>query len=201
MLTTVMLHPATAHFAIVLPLVALIFGLTYLITKTETMSKVAARTTLFAAIAVIGVWYTGSKAGPEIYDYLDAAGKADLIAHKSLGLYLAIAMGIIALIQVLGCRMQKRILETVAIVLLIGATATIFYQGKMGGELVYEHGTPFKSSGIMDSLKDAAQSAEATEDDEEKIEAYEDAIDDIDSLSEEVDALYGIAPEASEDEE
>jgi len=201
MLTTVMLHPATAHFAIVLPFVALIFGLTYLITKTETMSKVAARTTLFAAIAVIGVWYTGSNAGPEIYNYLDAAGKADLIAHKNLGLNIAIAMGIIALIQVLGCRMKKRFLEIIAIVLLIGATATIFYQGKMGGELVYEHGTPFKSSKIMDSLKNAAQSAEETEDNEEKVEIYEDAIDDIDSFSEEVNTLYGFAPEASEDEE
>jgi len=165
------------------------------------MSKVAARTTLVAAIAVIGVWYTGSKAGPEVYEYLSNAGQATLIAHKKLGLYLAIAMGIIALIQVLGCRMKKRVLETVAIVLLIGATATIFYQGKEGGELVYEHGTPFKSSGIMDTLQEAVQSADEADEDEDKVEVYEDAIDDISILSEEVDALYGIEPKASDDEE
>jgi len=55
------IHPATVHFAMVLPLVASVFGLAYLYTRTELMSKIAARTTLVAALAMIAVWYTGSQ--------------------------------------------------------------------------------------------------------------------------------------------
>jgi len=83
-----MIHPASVHFAMVLPVVAAAFGLIYLVGKNEMMSKIAARTTLVAAIAMIVAWYTGSKAGPEIFDYLSKAGKEELLEHKALGLYL-----------------------------------------------------------------------------------------------------------------
>ena len=186
-----MLHPATVHFAMVLPVVASVFGLVYLYSRTEIMSKISARTTLVAALAMIGVWYTGSQAGPQIFDYLSQAGKHELLEHKELGLYLAIAMSIIAVIQIIGCRMKKIAIQAVAIVLLLGATATTLIQGKHGGEIVYNHGMPFKAYMIVDSLKEAYQTADAADDDSEKVEAYEDALDDIQSLSDDVDSLYG----------
>lgn len=186
-----MLHPATVHFAMVLPVVASVFGLVYLYSRTEIMSKISAKTTLVAALAMIGVWYTGSQAGPQIFDYLSQAGKHELLEHKKLGLYLAIAMGIIAVIQIIGCRMKKIAIQAVAIVLLLGATATTLIQGKHGGEIVYNHGMPFKAYMIVDSLKEAYQTADAADDDSEKVEAYEDALDDIQSLSDDVDSLYG----------
>lgn len=194
-----MLHPATSHFAIVLPVVASVFGLIYLLTRTEGMSKISSRATLIAALAMIGVWYSGSQAGPEIYDYLSSGGKEELLEHKELGLYLAIAMSIIALIKILGCKMKKFAIEAVAVVLLLGASATTFIQGKMGGELVYNYGMPFKAYMMQDTLREAVNVAEGTEDADEKIEAYEDAIDDIESISEEVDKIYGKS-EHEEDE-
>jgi uncharacterized membrane protein len=197
-----MLHPATAHFAMVLPVVASVFSLIYLVNKSEIFSKIAARVTLFAALAMIGVWYTGSQAGPQIYDYLSEAGQQTLVAHKNLGLYLAIAMGVIALLQIVGCKLRKPILQTLATLALLGATAVTFAQGKMGGELVYNHGTPFKSYMIMDSLVEAVATAQEEEEESAKIEAYEDAIDDINMLSEEVDIMYGnpIAEQSDEEE-
>jgi len=147
-----MIHPATAHFAMVLPVVASAFGVAYLISKKEIMSKIAARTTLVAALAMIGVWYTGSQAGPLIYNYLDAAGKHELLEHKQLGLYLAIAMGIIALLQIAGCRLKKFALEALAILLLIGAMFTTFLQGKHGGEIVYDYGKPFQMEQLTNYL-------------------------------------------------
>ena len=194
------IHPATVHFAMVLPLVASFFGLAYLYTRTELMSKIAARTTLVAALAMIAVWYTGNQAGPQIFDYLSEAGQHELKEHKELGLYLAIAMGIIALIQMAGCKLKKFSLEVIAILLLLGATATTFLQGKHGGEIVYNYGMPFKAYMIEDSLHEATANAEATEDCDEKIEAYEDAIDDITSLSEEVDTIYGNTPKTQEND-
>lgn len=147
-----MIHPATVHFAMVLPVVASAFGVAYLISRKEIMSKIAARTTLVAAIAMIGVWYTGSQAGPLIYNYLDAAGKHELLEHKQLGLYLAITMGIIALLQIAGCRLKKFALEALAILLLIGAMFTTFLQGKHGGEIVYDHGKPFQMEQLTNYL-------------------------------------------------
>ncbi len=189
-----MLHPASVHFAMVLPLVAATFGVVYLVIKTESMSKISSRLTLIAAIAMIGVWYTGNQAGPQIYEYLSEAGKHELLEHKELGLYLAIAMGIIAILKIIGCRMKKFALEALAVVLLLGVTATTFLQGKDGGEIVYNYGMPFKAYMIEDTLKEAAATAQKEEECDAQVEAYEDALDTIDSISEEVDTIYGNTP-------
>jgi uncharacterized membrane protein len=164
-----MIHPATAHFAMVLPVVASAFGVAYLISKKEIMSKIAARTTLVAALAMIAVWYTGSQAGPLVYKFLTPAGQHELLEHKELGLYLAIAMGIIALLQIIGCRLKKFTLEAIAIVLLIGAMFTTFLQGKHGGEIVYDYGQPFE----MQQLKNYLNSS----DDLDMAEDVDEAVD------------------------
>ena len=161
------IHPATVHFAMVLPVVASAFGVAYMMSKTETMSKISARTALVAAIAMIGVWYTGEKiAGPEVYNYLDAAGKAELLEHRDLGRYLAIAMTIVALIQIAGCKMKKSALQTIGILLTIVVMGVTFLQGKDGGEIVYEYGNPFQ----MTQLKNYIANDEDFDmaDDEEK---------------------------------
>jgi len=193
-----MIHPATAHFAIVLPIVALVFGLIYMFTRTEGMSKISSRVTLFAALAMIGVWYTGSQAGPDVYDYLSEAGKATLRDHKDLGLYLAIAMGIIALLKIAGCKMKNFAIEAIAIVLLLVATATTLFQGKLGGEITFNHGMPFKAYTMEVWLDDAVVAAEEEDSDEEKVSVYEDAVDDIKSFSAEQNTLYGEKPAKEE---
>ncbi|WP_373036281.1 DUF2231 domain-containing protein [Sulfurimonas sp.] len=186
-----MLHPATVHFAMVLPLVASVFGVIYLFTRTEGMSKISSRVTLIAALAMIGVWYTGNEAGPLIYNYLSEQGKHELLEHKTLGLYLAIAMGIVAILSIVGCKMKKFALEALAVILLIAVTGTTFLQGKMGGEIVYNYGMPFKAYKIQKTLKKASLSAEDAEESDEKVEIYEDAMDQINSLSQKVDKIYG----------
>jgi uncharacterized membrane protein len=193
-----MIHPATVHFAMVLPVVAAVFGVAYIISRNELMSKIAARTTLVAALAMIGVWYTGSQAGPQIFEYLSKAGQHELLEHKQLGLYLAIAMALIALLQIVACRLKKFTLELLAIILLIGAMFTTFLQGKDGGEIVYNYGMPFKAYMIEDSLQEAVTTAQESEDCDLQLEAYEDAIDDIVSLSEDIDTIYGNKPKNQE---
>lgn len=135
-----MLHPATAHFAIVLPVVASVFGVIYLITRSEGMSKISTRTFVIAALGVIAVWYTGSQAGPDAYPLLSSEGQHELLEHKTLGMYLAVTFAVIALIKFTGCKVNKFGIEAVAVILLLGATATTFLQGKEGGELTYEYG-------------------------------------------------------------
>jgi len=110
-------------------------------------------------------------------------------------------MGIIALLQILGCRLKKFGLQSLATLLLIGAMFTTFLQGKHGGEIVYNYGMPFKAYMMEKSLKEATATAEDEEDCDAQVEAYEDAIDTISSLSEEVDTIYGNTPKADEDDE
>lgn len=186
-----MLHPATVHFAITLPVIASVFGLIYLINKHETIGKLTSAFTFFSAIAMLIAWYTGYKAGPEIYNFLSESGQHELLEHKELGLYLMISFIVIAAIKSTACSMKNFSLEAVAIVLLIVATATTFIQGKDGGEIVYEHGAPFKAYMIEDSLNEASIAASETDDMEEKFTAYSDAHEDIKLISEEVSALYG----------
>jgi len=197
-----MIHPASAHFAMVLPVVASAFGIAYMITKTETMSKISARTALIAALAMIAVWYTGEKiAGPAVAEYLSAAGKAELLEHRDLGRYLAIAMAFVALIQIAGCRMKKSGIQIAGIILTIGVMAITFLQGKHGGEIVYEYGQPFKMERTQMYLKDAAATAEETEDCDEKVEAYEDALDNISSDSDEINQNVLGMPATTENDE
>ena len=196
-----MFHPPVVHFAIVLPLIAAVFGLIYLVVKTETASKLYARATLVAAIAMIAAWYTGSQAGPEIWNVLSDEGQATLVAHKGLGLNLAIAMSVIAVLAMISCKLNKYIIQVVTVIALLALNAATFYQGKIGGELVYQHGTPFKSFLIMDSLNEASVSAQEEEEDEAKLEVYEDAIDDITMHSEEIDTYYGLASSEDDTEE
>ena len=196
-----MLHPATVHFAMVLPLVASAFGVIYLISRSESMSKISSRLTLISALAMIGVWYTGNQAGPEIFNFLSNEGKEELLEHKALGLYLAIAMGIIALLKIVGCKTKKFTLELIAIVLLLGATATTFLQGKHGGEIVYEYGMPFKAHLIEAKLHQALKNADEAEEDEEKVEIYEDTMDEIESISQKVNKVYGLEEEQESPED
>ncbi len=186
-----MIHPATVHFAMVLPVVASVFGLIYLFTKSEIFSKITSATFVVAAIATGVVWYTGSQAGPEVYKYLSDAGQATLLAHKKLGLYLAIAMAIIALIKVIGCRIHNYAIQAISVILVIGVMATTLYQGKMGGKIAYNYGMPFKAYMIIDSLNEANSAADEEEDADAQVEIYQDAIDDITSLSDDVDVILG----------
>lgn len=194
-----MLHPATAHFAMVLPVVASVFGLIYLVSKSETMSKISARTALVTAIAMVGVWYTGSQAGPQIFNFLDEAGKHELLEHKELGLYLAIAMSVVALIQVAGCKLQKFGIQALGVILTVVVMAVTFIQGKHGGEIVYDHGKPFQMTQLEKYLSsDDLDMA----DDEEKAGLIKEKIS---SIAEETCAKIGCETEeaeaAEEDEE
>ncbi len=161
-----MLHPASAHFAVVLPIISLVIGLAYLIKPSELMSKISTRFMVFAAIFIIVAFFTGKNDGGEVYALLSGEGKMLLKEHKTIGLYLAVGMGIVALIKLLGCYKQLFKLELVAILLVALISGGVLYQGKMGGELTYTHGAHVaQHSDGMDCLEDPEEFLE-DEDDE-----------------------------------
>ncbi|WP_372998210.1 DUF2231 domain-containing protein [Sulfurimonas sp.] len=153
-----MLHPAAAHFAVALPIISLVLGLAYLYKPSELMSKVSSRFMVFAAIFIIAAFFTGKHDGGEVYILLSGEGKQLLLQHKQLGLYLAIAMGIAAVIKFYGCYKQVFKAEIFAIVLVAIIAGGTLYQGKMGGDLTYTYGAHVKDhSDGMDCLAEAAE--------------------------------------------
>ena len=163
-----MLHPASAHFAVVLPIISLVIGLAYLVKPNELMSKISTRFMVFAAIFIIVAFFTGKHDGGEVYMLLSGEGKLLLKEHKTFGLYLAIAMGVVALIKMFGCYKKSFKIEFLAVILVALVTAGIFYQGKMGGELTYTYGAHVKShSDGMDCLADPEEFLEEEDDEDE----------------------------------
>ena len=174
-----MIHPATVHFAIVLPVVASVFSIAYLVNRSKSLAKISTFTIFIASLAMIVAWYTGNQAGPEIYDYLSESGQHELIEHKELGLYITIALFVAALIKAVGCKMNKFAIEAFATVLLIAITVATFMQGKDGGELVYNYGMPFQAYDIQESLNDAVIEASEEENTSLKLEIFIDTIESI----------------------
>jgi len=163
-----MLHPISAHFAVVLPIISLVIGFAFVMNPSQLMSKISSRFMLFAAIFIVIAFFTGKHDGSEAYMLLSGEGKLLLKEHKTLGLYLSIAMGIVALIKMFGCYKKSFKIELLAVFLVALVTVGVFYQGKMGGELTYTHGAHVKNhSDGMDCLADPEEFLEEEEDEDE----------------------------------
>lgn len=135
-----LLHPVSVHFAVVLPLIALILGLVYLLKPSETMSRISTGFIVFAAIAVGVAYLTGKEDGTEVYKLLSGEGKLVLEDHAKLGKYLAIAMGLAAVVNLLGFFKKIYKVQLVSIVFVAAVVGGVFFQGKMGGEITYVYG-------------------------------------------------------------
>ena len=163
-----MLHPAAAHFAIVLPIIALVLGMAYLIRPSELMSKISTRFMVFATVFLAIAFFTGKNDGSEAYSLISSEGRALLLQHKDFGLYLLIAMGIATIAKFIGCFKKIIKVEIFAVLLTAILAGGVLYQGKMGGELTYTYGANVaQHSDGMDCLEDPEEFLEEEDDEEE----------------------------------
>ena len=150
-----MLHPAAAHFAVVLPIISLVLGLAYLFKSSELMSKISTRFMLFATIFMAVAFFTGKHDGGEVYMLLLGEGQTLLKEHKNFGLYLLIGMTLATIVKFFGCFKTIFKAELLGILLVALVAGGVLYQGKMGGELTYTYGAHVKNhSKGMDCLDD-----------------------------------------------
>ena len=169
-----LLHPPLVHFAIALPLVALIFQIAYMITKNEAHSKYAARILAFGAIMIVAAWYTGGQDGQNAYPLLDAEGQKDLLAHKGYGLYVMVATLVIAAIKFTACKIKNGVLEAGSLLLIISLVGMIGYQGSTGGEIVYKHGGNVKAMEQVKACKAELEELKMMSEDDEDEDEDED---------------------------
>ena len=133
------IHPSIVHFAIVLPIITLIFEAIFRISKNYTYSHISYFLAILSALAFAGAMFSGNIDGPNAYPLMSSEGQHELKEHKELGLYITIAMGILAMVKIASVRLKKEILGLVFLVGMIGVVGITMQQGHDGGELVYKY--------------------------------------------------------------
>ena len=160
----ILFHPPLVHFAIVLPLVALFFQITYSVSNNYIYSQWSARILVIAALVMIATWDTGGQQGADVYPLLSEEGQTTLKQHKNIGLYLMIATIALALVKFIACKARNVILETIVLIGLLSISSALAYQGLIGGDVVYKYGGGVENhSDGMDCLADQAESEEDEE--------------------------------------
>ncbi len=132
-------HPALVHFALVLPLLALIFQLMALSTKNETYRRAANYLFFFGVIAVLVTSLTGRIAGPDVAPLLSGEGRELFNEHMELGYILATFYLFLLLLKLISIAVKKRAFRAVMAILMVLGVLGLFIQAQHGGELVYKY--------------------------------------------------------------
>lgn len=136
----VLLHPAVDHFVIAIPVVVLLLELYNLVVKRSSISVFSLLLLLLAVGFTFGAYITGVTDGKEAYDMLSPEGQEELKAHKLLGTYILFMSAFVVIVKLLAMALRSALFRALFIVILLGYIAVLFFQGKEGGELVYEYG-------------------------------------------------------------
>ncbi|MEF3191611.1 MAG: DUF2231 domain-containing protein [Campylobacterales bacterium] len=134
------LHPFFVHFAVALPIVAFVLDLGHRVRGSEVWARCAMIMMIAGALMVALAFFSGHFAEESVESFLSPAAKELFETHEVMG---KVVMGLMLVLAVarlyLGTKeasyMRSLYLGALAIVI-----ALILYQGKVGGELVYEHG-------------------------------------------------------------
>jgi len=131
-------HPPVVHFAIALPVVLLVIDLYYRFKKIQP-DGLHALITYLSVLAMVGGTISGIIAYEQIEDILYQ------ISFFKIHQYLGLSMTPLFLAFLFGfgcCKVfdgQKTVFRNVFTVLLVLLVILLFYQGILGGKIVYEH--------------------------------------------------------------
>ena len=160
-----LLHPVAVHFAIALPIVALLLEVSNIFVKRKCVGVISSLLLLLAALVYIAAFFTGKTDGSEAYSLLSAEGKAALKEHKMLGIYLVYGAGAIFVLKLIFAAISSRVAKLIFTILLAVFVGFALKQGKAGGELVYKYGANVQAVSNLDDkvmeLEDELDSCKA----------------------------------------
>jgi uncharacterized membrane protein len=140
------LHPVVDHFTVSLLVVGVLIDLIASLAPTRTWLRYTALTLMIlGAIAAGASYFTGDMEGDRLLDLFGKAigpdAKAVFERHATLGTYMAVVFGVLALwrllIEAIGFFAGSRPVYLFAAVV---ASVILLYIGSLGGELVYRFG-------------------------------------------------------------
>ena len=136
----VKLHPPAVHFAIALPLFALLLGGFYSIKRREP-DDIEFLAIFLSSTAVIGASITGYIAHESMENLPITKSALDLLhTHENLGIALASLFALILLLRFIYMFKRLYIIHHLYMLLLLGGVIAVFIQGNLGGKLVYDFG-------------------------------------------------------------
>ncbi len=145
-----LMHPPVVHFIIALPIVVLLLEIINLFAKKKAIGVVSFFLIILTVVVAVVAYLTGSADGKAAWDLLSQAGQAELKDHKILGTYLMLASGVVVVFKLLSAIINRGLMKTLYLFVLIFFVAGILKQGKEGGELVYTYGANVKIVKIKD---------------------------------------------------
>jgi uncharacterized membrane protein len=171
------MHPAIVHFAIAIPVVIFLLEIYNLAAKRRTISAFSLFLLIIVTVAMFGAYLTGSVDGKATWDLLSTDAQGDLKAHKLLGMYLVYASAGLVIFKLLIMLIGKTLGRVFFIFILGTFIAVTLFQGKEGGELVYEYGANIEK--IADMKSDAEDTKEELDEAEEKLTELQTKYDEL----------------------
>ena len=145
-----MIHPAIVHFAIAIPVILVLIELFNSIFRKKALSVVSLLLIILVVVISFGAYITGGIDGKLAFDTLSSEAKTDLSEHKQIGIYIVYSSLILLVFKILSMATKTIFLRIAFVLVLLGFTAGSLYQGKEGGELVYEHGANVQAIESLD---------------------------------------------------
>ncbi len=185
-----LIHPAVVHFAIVLPIIILLIELFNTIFKKRALSVTSLLLIVLLTVIVFGAYLTGGVDGKNAYSLLSSDGKEVLKEHKLIGTYLVYGSAVVLFFKLISMIINAGFVRLLFILVLLGYTGSSLYQGKEGGELVYEYGSNIAPiSEFKDEITELKETIEDNKGVEEKIAKLEKSVKDATTLKEENEKL------------
>ena len=145
-----LMHPPIVHFAIAIPLIALLLEISNVFLKRRCIGVLSSVLLLFGVIVYFAAFFSGKTDGKEAYALLSHAGQEELKEHKTLGIYLVYGMGIVFILKLIFASINKTLAKAIFALILAIFVALVLKQGKDGGELVYKYGANVAPISTMD---------------------------------------------------
>ena len=132
------IHPLFVHFVIALPIVILLIELFNLIAKRRSIAVMSLIFMVLLAVVIFGAIATGIT-DAKLATLSDEA-KSIVLEHKAISTYLLYGVGVLIILKLLSLFVSKNLFKFAYVIFTLIFIATTFYEGKLGGSLVYKYG-------------------------------------------------------------
>lgn len=138
--SVVKIHPPAVHFGVAIPVATLVLHAFYHLRRREP-DGAEFLMVLLSSLSVVGAALTGYIAHESIEDLPISTEALELLhTHETLGIVIALLFSAVLGLRVLYHFKRIPALHHLYAILMAVGILLIFYQGNLGGRLVYDHG-------------------------------------------------------------
>ncbi|MDW7967479.1 MAG: DUF2231 domain-containing protein [Thermoanaerobaculum sp.] len=133
-------HPAVVHFAVALPVVAVLFDLLALHPRCRSLAPAAPLLWLLVGLAGVAAYLSGQAAHEEAV--IPQAARSLMEQHEEWGERLMVGLLVLAALRLAFWRLERFAFWLRGVLLAAGvlAAGAVAYTASLGGKLVYDHG-------------------------------------------------------------